>query len=239
MGRFCGLVEKVVEEVASIPIHQIKMKYKVNLMKSRLDFLYKKLKLDEAFYEEKYGSCDEYIYSNEFKNKVNFVLCEYLLLSIDEVKFEQFYILFQNLYSNPEIEIAFLQEYLDLVKALTNQDFKNLITLLDKKNNAVTYSSNFPTHNFQFSKMFKDKSAYQSLDTKDSSKLLRYGLIKQNFGELTTFIMNINENKYKSSLEKQLNRYNPKYMISDYGEVFITMFKDIYNDNITKKEKKQ
>lgn len=203
-----------------LPLWKYYTNYRLNIIEKNIDKLKAKIDLDDVFFQKNKNIFDQYLDSDEFKEKISFILCEYLLLSVEDIKFEAFYIGFKRFIEQPEAEISYINEFMDLIKNLTKQDFKNLINLKHKIDLARESVKNGKLAIDDFS-----KHIFNKLNTKDSAKLLRYGLLEQNYFDITQLIDGGTWGKPNRS-----PTYEPKFKLSDYGEVFISLFSDIYSD---------
>jgi len=226
-------VINILDTFIPINISKFYLQHRIKTLEKNFKKFEDKIAQDKDYFQERFDELNNYIDSEEFKEKVSFIISEYLLLSIDDFKFEEFYLYFKSFMKNPKIELSEIYDILELTKHLSKNDFRNLIQL-DKMLMSNGSSGHFfpirynPKSPFY---QFTRPHIYIELTEKDSSKLIRYGLVELNYEELVDFIQQINAGQNNMFLQP----YKPRYKISKYGNWYIQIFKELY-ENPEKKD---
>lgn len=210
-----------------VPVWKIYSSYRLGRIEKNARIFEEKVKQDSKYFEERLNNIEKDL-EEELKEKIAYILCEYLFESLDKIKLEEYYVYFKAIFQNPKVDITDLRKYMEMIKNLSHRDISRLIHL--KRNIDLVKEHNRPIVNKE--KYGNLQSYYTEVKNDSLGILLQYGLIEENVDELSRFIHEVRRNEiepYPKSFEK-------KYRISHNGESFLGMFEHLHNE-ISLKEK--
>ncbi len=204
-----------------VPVWKIYSTFRLGRIEKNARRLEDKINNDRDYFEERLNKLDKDL-EEELKEKIAYILCEYLLESIDKVKLEEYYVYFKMLFENPKVDITELRRYMEMITELTHKDIDTMIHL--KRNLDYTRKYNRPF--VERKQYFNLQSYYSNVNNRSKGVLLKYGLIEENYDELSKFIHEVR----RKDVDPFQKTFEIKYKLSSLGEGFLHTFEHLHEE---------